>query len=47
MILKGKDAERFLKKMKEAENQVLTPEEKERIQKNYESMLKILKNSKL
>lgn len=42
-ILYGKDAERFLKRMKEAENNKLPKEEVERIKENYEKIKKISK----
>ena len=46
-ILKGKDAERFIKQMKENENKKVSPEELAEIKNNAEAMKKIMKKSKL
>ena len=43
-ILYGKDAERFLKQLKENENKKLSEEEIAEMKKNYELFLKISKS---
>ena len=46
-ILTGRDAEIFLKNMKEAETRKISPEERKRLEENYKKMKSIIAKSKL
>lgn len=46
-LLTGKNAEIFLKNMKEAETRKISPEERKKLQENYEKMKSIIAKSKV
>lgn len=46
-VLTGRDADIFLKNMKEAETRKISPEERKKLEENYKKMKSIIAKSKL